>query len=131
MDLITAIALSHPSQLFPLAIVHLKRPKFDALPRLGVEPAITRPYLSHMKLVIHATNPIITIPTTTDSSLCGSSTHAADFVVEVAVEEEGPTLVVVVLVEAAGLEVAAAVAGREESFASVWIMMLDFCPFYS
>ena len=69
-----------------------------------------------MRLAINDTDPITMIPTSTVSPPYGSTICACE-VLAVLVVGEGE--VVPVPVEVAELEVAAAVAGREESFASV------------
>lgn len=80
--------------------------------------------LLHMRLAINDTDPITMIPTSTVSPPYGSTICACE-VLAVLVVGEGevvPVLVPVLVpvpVEVTELEVAAAVAGREESFASV------------
>lgn len=75
-----------------------------------------------MRLAINDTDPITMIPTSTVSPPYGSKICACE-VLAVLVVGEGEVVPVpvpvLVPVEVAELEVAAAVAGREESFASV------------
>lgn len=71
-----------------------------------------------MRLAINDTDPITMIPTSTVSPPYGSTICACE-VLAVLVVGEGEVVPVPVPVEVAELEVAAAVAGREESFASV------------
>lgn len=73
--------------------------------------------LLHMRLAINDTDPITMIPTSTVSPPYGSTICACE-VLAVLVVGEGEVVPVPVPVEVAELEVAAAVAGREESFAS-------------
>ena len=74
-------------------------------------------FAPHMKLATKLTDPIIMIPTSMVSPPYGSIAWASEALAVLVVEE-----VVLVLppVEVAELEVAAAVVGREESFASVY-----------
>ena len=76
--------------------------------------------LLHMRLATNDTDPITMIPTSTVSPPYGSTICACEALAVLVVGEgEVVPVPVPVLVEVAELEVAAAVAGREESFASV------------
>lgn len=76
--------------------------------------------LLHMRLAINDTDPITMIPTSTVSPPYGSTICACEVLAVLVVGEgEVVPVPVPVPVEVAELEVAAAVAGREESFASV------------
>lgn len=83
---------------------------------------------SHMRLATHVTVPIIIIPTSIVKPPYGLIVWASEaFAVLVGLEE----VPVDVPVEVAELEVAAAVAGTEESFASVCNQNIVVSPFYS
>ena len=70
-----------------------------------------------MRLATNDTDPITMIPTSTVSPPYGSTIRPSEVLAVLAVGE-GEVVPVPVPVEVAELEVAAAVAGREESFAS-------------
>ena len=81
------------------------------------------PFLPHSRLATVVTDATIRSPTSEVSPPYELTVWASDLAVLVAV-------VVVVGVAATDCEVAAAVAGREESFASVYVMILKLAlPF--
>ena len=100
--------------------------KAQVLRPLGLATALLI-FPPYMKLAIELTDPTIMIPRSMVSPPYGSIAWASEILAVLVVEE---VVLVLLPVEVAELEVAAAVAGREESFASVYnhdIMVSVFC----